>query len=76
MFSSDNMSFTEEAEFAVVCTLKGRSNRSSSTAASLIPSVSDEAAAAAAWNGRRCHRSATANYHRTGHRQRHVCHQT
>jgi len=50
-----------------VCTLKGRSNRSSSTASGVIPGVADEAAAAAARHGRRRHRSTAADHHRAGH---------
>ena len=50
-----------------VCALTGRSNRSSSTPAGVVPGVSDEAAAAATGHGRCRHCSAAADHHRTGH---------
>jgi len=58
-----------------VYVLKGRSNRGPSPAAGLVPRLADEAAAAAARDGRSGHRAAAADHHRAGHRQRHVRHQ-
>jgi len=56
--------------------LTGGSNRGAPAPAGVVPGVADEAAAAAARHGRRCDRAAAADHHRTGHRQRHVCHPT